>query len=669
MLTYGTESLSGLLTAPVEGRGSEPRQFLPPCRVCGDKAAGFHYGVNTCEACKGFFHRSLRRYKEYKCRANRTSGYCDYKPGKRKSCQYCRYRKCLDAGMSKEAIKTGRYTYLKRTEDTREMKRLQDMTQKYLSGTRVVSWFPRRSFNNCTIRSNLLSYPKRMVVGVVTYMKSSYGESDQFIKNNFSSYANGCLDSDQNGAPTSGESGASSCSKGATPPVLSPSSAVNPVPNPDLMQPCPGATVLNLDSGQRMKVEQCSDLKTDGESKCFREESVAAHIMGEYIQQPIQLLSSPVSQKPSPVQTLLTAASPTSPRFVTSPLPSPLSDEDYYAGSYVMSFLTGQPQELTVSSVPNLFKNRDGVISTLMESHRENIVDFTSVPKEEMRRQQQAHFEACRLKNKTFGSLDFLPEKEYDEIYSVTGMDVDNRRRMINTYLQRMERCVRGLVQFAKSIPGFSNLDIATQVELIKGRRLEFAMFTTYPTVNLELGVSLGLSGLWTCAYDVGRVGTHVAITEYMKFSDALQKLDPTDEEVVLLKAIIVMSTDRDVPLASPIAECIRWELCQCLLYRLQNRCEKPLQQLARYILALTQVRTVSDKFKEFLKTLRLEKYSTIEQNPLLLEMYSSVIHMKDKKDDTTSSSKGAQDEMESEECDEWPAYMFACEVSPHSLG
>ena len=26
--------------------------LLPPCRVCGEKASGLHYGVNTCEACK-----------------------------------------------------------------------------------------------------------------------------------------------------------------------------------------------------------------------------------------------------------------------------------------------------------------------------------------------------------------------------------------------------------------------------------------------------------------------------------------------------------------------------------------------------------------------------------------------------------------------------------------
>ena len=30
----------------------KPSHILPPCRVCGDKASGFHYGANTCEACK-----------------------------------------------------------------------------------------------------------------------------------------------------------------------------------------------------------------------------------------------------------------------------------------------------------------------------------------------------------------------------------------------------------------------------------------------------------------------------------------------------------------------------------------------------------------------------------------------------------------------------------------
>ncbi|CAI9722851.1 vitamin D3 receptor-like isoform X2 [Octopus vulgaris] len=95
---------------------------LPPCRICGEKASGFHYGVNTCEACKGFFRRSLQRKEEYKCPGIEN---CEISPGKRNACAFCRFKKCLSMGMSKEAIKTGRYTLEKRTKDIQEVKRLQ----------------------------------------------------------------------------------------------------------------------------------------------------------------------------------------------------------------------------------------------------------------------------------------------------------------------------------------------------------------------------------------------------------------------------------------------------------------------------------------------------------------------------------------------------------------
>ncbi|ESO83262.1 hypothetical protein LOTGIDRAFT_133697 [Lottia gigantea] len=73
--------------------------MLPPCRVCGEKASGFHYGANTCEACKGFFRRSLKKKGEYKCVNNKD---CNIGPGKRNGCPKCRYKICLDIGMSKE---------------------------------------------------------------------------------------------------------------------------------------------------------------------------------------------------------------------------------------------------------------------------------------------------------------------------------------------------------------------------------------------------------------------------------------------------------------------------------------------------------------------------------------------------------------------------------------
>ncbi|RXM35503.1 Peroxisome proliferator-activated receptor alpha [Acipenser ruthenus] len=74
------------------------------CRVCGDKASGYHYGVHACEGCKGFFRRTIRLKLEYdKCDRN-----CKIQKKNRNKCQYCRFQKCLSVGMSHNAIRFGR---------------------------------------------------------------------------------------------------------------------------------------------------------------------------------------------------------------------------------------------------------------------------------------------------------------------------------------------------------------------------------------------------------------------------------------------------------------------------------------------------------------------------------------------------------------------------------
>ncbi|XP_069795956.1 peroxisome proliferator-activated receptor gamma isoform X2 [Narcine bancroftii] len=74
------------------------------CRICGDKASGFHYGVHACEGCKGFFRRTIRLKLIYdKCDLN-----CRIQKKNRNKCQYCRFQKCLTVGMSHNAIRFGR---------------------------------------------------------------------------------------------------------------------------------------------------------------------------------------------------------------------------------------------------------------------------------------------------------------------------------------------------------------------------------------------------------------------------------------------------------------------------------------------------------------------------------------------------------------------------------
>ena len=53
----------------------------------------------SCEGCKGFFKRTVRKDLTYTCRDNRD---CIIDKRQRNRCQYCRYQKCLNVGMKKE---------------------------------------------------------------------------------------------------------------------------------------------------------------------------------------------------------------------------------------------------------------------------------------------------------------------------------------------------------------------------------------------------------------------------------------------------------------------------------------------------------------------------------------------------------------------------------------
>uniref|UniRef100_A0A8C5QBY2 Hepatocyte nuclear factor 4-beta-like n=1 Tax=Leptobrachium leishanense TaxID=445787 RepID=A0A8C5QBY2_9ANUR len=75
------------------------------CAICGDRATGKHYGASSCDGCKGFFRRSVRKNHVYTCRFSRQ---CIVDKDKRNQCRYCRLRKCFRAGMRKEAVQNER---------------------------------------------------------------------------------------------------------------------------------------------------------------------------------------------------------------------------------------------------------------------------------------------------------------------------------------------------------------------------------------------------------------------------------------------------------------------------------------------------------------------------------------------------------------------------------
>lgn len=95
----GSASSASLLNGSADMQQQQQSPQYTNCAICNDRATGKHYGAASCDGCKGFFRRSVRKNHVYTCRFRRC---CTVDKDKRNQCRYCRLKKCFKAGMRKE---------------------------------------------------------------------------------------------------------------------------------------------------------------------------------------------------------------------------------------------------------------------------------------------------------------------------------------------------------------------------------------------------------------------------------------------------------------------------------------------------------------------------------------------------------------------------------------
>ncbi|CAF1111604.1 unnamed protein product [Rotaria sordida] len=98
------------------------------CRICQDIATGVHYGVITCEGCKGFFKRSITQGLPYRCFLDDK---CIINIETRNRCKACRFKRCLEQGMAIESVKMGRIPKKVKEKALRDYYKRQEKKSQY----------------------------------------------------------------------------------------------------------------------------------------------------------------------------------------------------------------------------------------------------------------------------------------------------------------------------------------------------------------------------------------------------------------------------------------------------------------------------------------------------------------------------------------------------------
>lgn len=150
-------------------------------------------------------------------------------------------------------------------------------------------------------------------------------------------------------------------------------------------------------------------------------------------------------------------------------------------------------------------------------------------------------------------SQGFYPRNDYENVISVTGVEIDNRKYFFDfidvTYKSALKKFIRILQKF----PGFENLS-EKDFYLILHRRLDYIRFIIslvgYVSIsNNELIFHLDESHILKMRInELENLSDKKLITGARHFFEALEKVKVTFEEIVFLFSLGILSPDKDIP-------------------------------------------------------------------------------------------------------------------------
>lgn len=146
------------------------------------------------------------------------------------------------------------------------------------------------------------------------------------------------------------------------------------------------------------------------------------------------------------------------------------------------------------------------------------------------------------------------------------------RRQVLEQSVKYIEIRISESVRFAKRIPGFRDLPIEDQANLIRESRTESAIVGGMRGINADKQVFTTFNGAFYSMDDMKLVFDETLLIEKIKLSTKIARLNMTPEEEAILRAITITATDRCELQSRDRVEDIQKRLVSCLLYVLEKR-------------------------------------------------------------------------------------------------
>lgn len=244
---------------------------------------------------------------------------------------------------------------------------------------------------------------------------------------------------------------------------------------------------------------------------------------------------------------------------------------------------------------------------------------LTSDPLEALCRNHQELLEKIVLYQDEFELPSEEDVKRVSEVrISETGRPKDVSERIYKHMAEMTVLVTQLVVEFAKCLPGFSDLDREDQIVLLKGSASEVMMLRSARRYDLESDTIIFANGVPFGRENIAMGGLKDYADGMFAFCASMARLGVDNAEYALITAICIFSERPS--LGDPAKVEVAQEMYVACLreYELHRR-PKGSNFLAKLLMKLTELRTLSIEHSDMLFSLKVEKGSL---PPLLSEYF-----------------------------------------------